>query len=63
MALNVNDARAYSVLKSLVAFVIYAAFLPVLLLVGQHAFMKYLIKACDHLGKLMAFCGINISSG
>ena len=27
---------------------------PVLLVFGQHVFMRYLIKECDHLGRLLA---------
>jgi glycosyltransferase involved in cell wall biosynthesis len=49
-----------SALKSVLAFVLYTAALPVLLVMGQHWFMKYLIKDCDHIGKLMALCGIEL---
>jgi succinoglycan biosynthesis protein ExoM len=44
--------------KSLVAVVLYSLSLPVMLLAGEHLFMKYLIKECDHLGKLLAYCRI-----
>lgn len=47
------------VLKSLLAMPAYALALPLLLVVGQHAFMKYLVKAFDHAGRLMAFVGLN----
>jgi hypothetical protein len=26
---------------------------------GQHLFMKYLVKTCDHAGRLLAACGVN----
>jgi glycosyltransferase involved in cell wall biosynthesis len=49
-----------SALKSAVAFVVYTLALPVLLVMGQHVFMRYLVKDCDHIGKLMALCGIKL---
>lgn len=45
-------------IKSIIALIIYTMALPFLLLFGQHLFMKYLIKDCDHIGKLLGFCGI-----
>jgi glycosyltransferase involved in cell wall biosynthesis len=47
-------------LKSLAAILIYTAALPVAFLLGQHQFMKYLIKDCDHLGKVLKYMGIEI---
>ena len=44
--------------KSCLAATLYTGLLPVLLLCGQHLFMKYLVRDCDHLGKLLAICGI-----
>ena len=44
--------------KSLVAVPLYTAFLPFLFVAGHHLFMKYLIKNFDHIGRLLAFCGI-----
>lgn len=52
-------SRWLEVGKSMLAIPLYTVGLPVFLLVGQHAFMKYLIKILDHTGRLMAFCGIN----
>lgn len=43
---------------SLVAIPVYGLTLPFLLIAGDHVFMKYLIKLCDHLGKCLAFLGI-----
>ena len=47
--------RGWPVLVSMAAVPIYAVALPFLLLLGgQHVFMRYLIKECDHLGRLLA---------
>lgn len=46
--------------KSLVAVPLYTMALPVLLAGGYHLFMKYLIKDFDHVGRLLALCGINV---
>lgn len=44
--------------KSLLACLAYTISLPGALLLGQHAFMKLLIKDCDHIGKLLGLLGI-----
>ena len=44
--------------KSLAAFMLYTAVLPILLLIDHHLFMKYLIKDFDHIGKLLGIAGI-----
>jgi len=49
---------AREVVTSLVAVPAYAAFLPVALLFGQAAFMTYVVKLCDHLGRLLALLHI-----
>jgi len=51
---------SFNVLKSFIAFVVYTSALPFLLPLGHHLFMKYLIKDCDHIGKLLGVFGINI---
>ena len=51
--------RWKNVFKSLVATPIYALILPVLLLAGHHWFMKYLVRLCDHLGRLLAVLRLN----
>ena len=51
---------SFGTLKSLVAVLLYSLGLPVLWLVGQHLFIKYLIKDCDHIAKLLAHCGIKV---
>jgi glycosyltransferase involved in cell wall biosynthesis len=47
-------------LRSLLALLLYALALPVLMLGGFHLAMKYLIKACHHLGRLSALVGIKL---
>jgi glycosyltransferase involved in cell wall biosynthesis len=43
--------------KSLLAILLYTSALPVFLLLGRHVFMTYLIRDCDHLGKVLGVCG------
>jgi glycosyltransferase involved in cell wall biosynthesis len=51
---------ALGILKSMAACAIYTVLLPVFLPLGRHVFLKYLIKNCDHIGKLLAVCKINV---
>jgi glycosyltransferase involved in cell wall biosynthesis len=46
--------------KSFIAVPFYTVALPFLLAAGHHLFMKYLIKDCDHIGRLLALCGIDV---
>lgn len=43
--------------KSLIAIPCYALALPVIILFGEHLFLKYLIKLLDHASRLLAFLG------
>lgn len=52
--------RIRNVAKSLVAVPCYALALPVLALLGQHVFVKYLIKLLDHASRLVAFLGLSL---
>jgi glycosyltransferase involved in cell wall biosynthesis len=47
-------------LKSFVALILYTLALPLFLCIGSHLFMRFLIKACDHIGKLLALCGLKV---
>jgi len=47
-----------STLRSMVAIPGYSLILPFTMLFGQHVFMKFLIKDCDHLSKMLAHLGI-----
>jgi glycosyltransferase involved in cell wall biosynthesis len=44
--------------RSAIAVILYTCSLPVLLVAGQHLFMKYLVKNCDHLAKLLTYLRI-----
>jgi len=50
---------ALAILKSAAAAPLYAAALPIALVMGQGHFMSCLVKLCDHLGVLLASLGIN----
>lgn len=60
MALNSAKSRPLSVIYSIVAIVMYSFCLPLFFVLGRHIFMKYLIKDCDHIGKVAAFLGIDL---
>ena len=45
-------------LRSCVAIPLYALILPFTLLMGQPVFMKYMVKECDHVSKVLAHFGI-----
>jgi succinoglycan biosynthesis protein ExoM len=53
------DFEVRSVGKSIVATAAYTVALPFALLMGQDRFMNLLVRLCDHLGKLLAFVGID----
>jgi len=57
--LKLGHARTSALLKSAVAVPLYSLALPLALFLGQHVFMKYGIKFCDHLGRMLALFGIN----
>jgi succinoglycan biosynthesis protein ExoM len=59
MSLHKRDGRALSLLKSMAAVPAYCVALPVAALLGAHAVMTCLVRACDHLGKLLALLGMN----
>lgn len=58
-SLHREGRRMFSIGKSLIAISIYGLGLPILLVLGHHHFMKYLIKLCDHAGKILAIIGLN----
>ncbi len=60
MSLNALQSNYSSILISIAAVGIYTICLPIFFIMGQHVFMKYLVKTCDHLGKLFAFAGIDL---
>jgi glycosyltransferase involved in cell wall biosynthesis len=56
------DRRIRLIAQSFVAVPIYLVMLPFTLLFGQHIFMKYCIKTCDHLGRILAIFHLNFVS-
>jgi glycosyltransferase involved in cell wall biosynthesis len=54
------EGRHRGILKAIIAIPLYALALPFLQLGGHHLFMKYLIRLCDHVGRLSAFLGIRL---
>ena len=57
LKLPVNRARLLA--RSVVAVPLYLVMLPFTLLMGQHVFMKYCIKLCDHAGRILSALGLN----
>lgn len=51
--------QAGLIARSLVAIPGYIALLPFTVAFGQHVVMKYLIKLCDHAGRVLALVGLN----
>jgi succinoglycan biosynthesis protein ExoM len=56
---NRHFADAQSIAKSIIALPLYLLLLPFLLVMGQHFFMRYLIKIGDHAGNLLGVAGFN----
>ncbi len=52
-------SRLAAIVKSLLAVPLYLLALPFLQLAGHHLFMRYLVKLCDHVGRLLAVVGIH----
>ena len=52
--------RGLSLSKSFVAVPMYVMMLPILFLAGHHHFMKYLVKLCDHTGRIFMLLGIQL---
>jgi succinoglycan biosynthesis protein ExoM len=48
------------IFKSAIAVPAYALALPVCLAMGPHVFITQLVKSFDHLGKLLAACGVDV---
>jgi hypothetical protein len=51
--------RAKLVAMSLIAVPLYSLILPFTLFIGQHVFMKYSVKFCDHFGRLLTLLHLN----
>jgi succinoglycan biosynthesis protein ExoM len=46
--------------RSLLAIPVYTMGLPVLFVLGHHLFMRYLVKDCDHIGRVLALLRLNV---
>jgi succinoglycan biosynthesis protein ExoM len=51
--------RVGLIARSVVAAPVYLMVLPFALMLGQHVFMKYCIKFCDHAGRILGLLGVN----
>jgi succinoglycan biosynthesis protein ExoM len=60
VALRGSGGGWRGILQSVIAVTVYAVGLPVCLMMGSHVFVTYLVKSFDHLGKLLASCGIDL---
>lgn len=52
--------NALGIARSFAACAVYTMMLPVFLMMGRHVFVRYLVSAFDHFGKLLAACGIEV---
>jgi glycosyltransferase involved in cell wall biosynthesis len=48
------------IVKSTIAIPIYALILPFAFLLGHHYFMNFSIKLFEHIGRLLALCGLDV---
>jgi glycosyltransferase involved in cell wall biosynthesis len=55
-----TSANSSSILKSLLAIAMYTIGLPIFFVFGHHIFMTYLVKDCDHIGKVLTALGFDI---
>lgn len=53
------SGNALGIAKSIAACALYTMLLPLFLIMGRHIFVKYLISDLDHMGKLLALCGVS----
>jgi succinoglycan biosynthesis protein ExoM len=60
IALRGSGGGWRGILKSAIAVPLYAVALPVCLIMGPHVFVAYLVRTFDHIGKLLACCGIDV---
>jgi len=58
-SINQPPGRAKLALQSVLAVPVYLSMLPFTLVLGQHVFMKYSVKLCDHAGRILALVGLN----
>jgi succinoglycan biosynthesis protein ExoM len=54
------NQSCYNYIKSAIAIPLYTVLLPLLLFTRHHIFMKYVVRYCDHIGRILYLMGINI---
>lgn len=54
-----KDKMPINLAKSLLATPCYVLALPIMALMGRHLLVRYLVRTCDHLGRLLAFVRLN----
>jgi glycosyltransferase involved in cell wall biosynthesis len=54
------EGRVGAVVRSIIAVPTYTIILPFLLVAGHHHFMKYLVKLCDHVARLLGLFGVKL---
>jgi len=60
-AVRGHRASWSGIIKSAIAVPLYVVILPVCLVLGSHIFVTYLVRSFDHLGKVLASCGIDFA--
>ena len=60
MALRGSGGGWRGILKSAIAVPLYAVALPLCLIIGAPVFITCLVRTFDHIGKLLASCGIDL---
>ncbi len=60
IALGGPEGSRCGILKSVISVPLYILMLPVCLIIGSHVFVTQLVRSFDHLGKVLAACGINL---
>jgi succinoglycan biosynthesis protein ExoM len=58
-SINQPPGRASLAFQSVLAVPAYLSILPFTLILGQHVFMKYSVKLCDHTGRILALLRLN----
>lgn len=58
-SLKYRTGRVGRVIKSFVAVPAYCLALPFIRIAGEHHFIRYLMKICDHAGRLLALFRVN----
>lgn len=60
---KIGALTAMHIVKSLIAVPLYTLMLPFLLLAGQHLFVDYLSRLCEHGARLLSLLGVRILQG